>query len=34
MPGGKANIESAYPPSNLEPNITSITKLHEPQEEA
>lgn len=35
MPSGKANIQSANPPSELKPNaIAIIVTLHEPEEEA
>lgn len=32
MSCGKANIQSANPPSHPEPNISPISKLHEPKE--
>jgi hypothetical protein len=34
VPSGKANVESANPPPELEPVVPAIPKLHEAQEEA
>uniref|UniRef100_A0A803PYY4 Uncharacterized protein n=1 Tax=Cannabis sativa TaxID=3483 RepID=A0A803PYY4_CANSA len=35
MPGGKGNIQSANPPSELKPNaISIIARLHKPEKKA
>lgn len=34
MLSGKANVQSANPPPDLEPEVPAIPKLHEAQEEA